>query len=153
MVYQWKSGSHLKTNAQKAGELCAALEAEGRLTASELVEVNRPKDAPLHGAFEWRDKVAGNLWREHQARHIINSLEVVRVEQAPVRAFFNIEVKSPNYYHLDTILQEQDKTTALLETALRELRALEKKYSQLSQLADVWSAVDAAEVEGMDKSV
>ena len=152
MVYQWKSGSHLRTNAQIAGEQCAALEAEGRLTASELVEVNRPKDAPLHGVFEWRDKVAGSLWREHQARHIINSLEVVRVEQEPVRAFFNIEVKSPNYYHLDTILQEQDKTSALLETALRELRALEKKYGQLSQLAAVWSAIDTAEAEGMDKS-
>lgn len=143
MVYKFKAGSRLKADAQKAGEQCAALEAEGRLTAAELVEENRPKDAPLHGSFEWRDKVAGQLWREHQARHIINSLEVVMEEGGaePVRAYFNIAVRDPNYYHVQTIMREQSMTDAMLLTALRELKALEKKYAQLEALADVWAAL------------
>jgi len=149
MVYKFKTGSRLKADAQKAGEQCAALEAEGRLTAAELVEENRPKDAPLHGSFEWRDKVAGQLWREHQARHIINSLEVVMEEGGaePVRAYFNITVRDPNYYHVQTILREQSMTDAMLLTALRELKALERKYAQLEALADVWAALRSVKEE------
>jgi len=59
----------------------------------------------------------------------------------PVRAYFNITVRDPNYYHVQTILREQSMTDAMLLTALRELKALEKKYAQLEALADVWAAL------------
>ena len=142
MVYKLKPGSHIKADAQAAGEMCERLAAENRLTAKTLVDENRAEDAPLHDAFEWNDAVAAESYREEQARHIINCIIKVEEDLAPVRAFFNIERTSPEYKHIDVILTTEDDTTKLLRTALRELRAFQKKYAQLSQLAPVFKAID-----------
>ena len=142
MVFKWKQGAHQKVSAQVAGEMCAALEKEGRLTAQTLVEVNRPEDAPLHKAFEWDDTEAAERWREHQARNIIHSITVVREEQEPVRAFFNIVTTAPQYESIETIVQTEDKYAALMKMALRELIAFKKKYEQLKELAPVFDAIE-----------
>ncbi len=146
MVYQnkyiFKQGSFIKANAQVAGEQCERLASEGRLTAKELVNENRPKDAPLHGAFEWRDKVAGELYREHQARHIMNCLLIVKENAEPVRVLLNIERQSAEYKHIDAILQSEDDTRKMLKMAMSELEWFEKKYRQLKELAEVFAAID-----------
>lgn len=143
MVYQLKSGSRIKTAEAIVGAECERLEREGRLTAKTLVDESRPDDAPLHSEFEWRDDVAGELWREHQARNIINSIVVVNEKQEPVRVFFNIETKSAEYFSVDTILKDEGKREALLKTALRELDAFRVKYQQLEELCGVFEAIDA----------
>ena len=142
MVYQLKPGSRIKTAASVVGAECERLEREGRLTAKELVKESRPKNAPLHNEFEWRDKVAGELWREHQARHIINSVVIINERKEPQRVFFNIEVKEQEYYSVDTILQSEDKRDALLKTALRELEAFQMKYAQLQELCGVFEEIE-----------
>lgn len=142
MVYKLKPGSHIKANAQVAGEMCERLASENRLTAKVLVDENRPVDAPLHGEFEWDDAIAAEQYREVQARHIINCIIKVEDKQEPVRSFFNIEVKSPEYKHIDVILQSADDTSKLLKTALSELQAFRKKYNRLTQLNPVFQAID-----------
>lgn len=146
MVYQnkyiFKQGSFIKANAQVAGEQCERLANEGRLTAKELVNENRPKDAPLHDAFEWRDKVAGELYREHQARHIMNCLLIVKENAEPVRVLLNIERQSAEYKHIDAILQSENDTRKMLKMAMSELEWFEKKYRQLKELAEVFEAID-----------
>lgn len=142
MVYAFKSGSHIKANPQIAGEMCERLAAEGRLTAAELVEENRPEDAPLHAAFEWDNDAAADKWREHQGRHIIASLTVKADRKEPVRAFFSVVRSDPTYTHIESILQSQDMTDLLLKTALAELTAFEKKYAALTALAGVFAAID-----------
>lgn len=143
MVYKFRKGSYIRADAQAAGEMCEQLEAQGKLTAEELLNANRAEDAPLHDSFEWDDSVAAESWRMQQARHIINSLEIVTENREPVRAFFSIIRSEPNYRHIDTILQRQDDTEALLKMALSELQAFQKKYSQLMELAAVFSAIDS----------
>lgn len=143
MVYKFRKGSYIRADAQAAGEMCEQLEARGKLTAEELLNANRAEDAPLHDSFEWDDSVAAESWRMQQARHIINSLEIVTENREPVRAFFSIIRSEPNYRHIDTILQRQDDTEALLKMALSELQAFQKKYSQLMELAAVFSAIDS----------
>lgn len=143
MVYQWKSGARCPVPAQVAGEACAALEEEGRLTASNLVEASRPEDAPLHKAFEWNDAEAAEHWREHQARVIIASIVCVQDDKQKlgVRAFFNIEEASPVYESIDAIVRNEDKRATLLQMALKELRAFQKKYSQLKELSAVLAEI------------
>ena len=141
MTYQFKPGSYIKADAQAAGEMCERLAAEGRLTAGDLVEANRPEDAPLHKAFEWDNDVAGARWREHQARHIIGGLEIRTETQEPVRAFFNIVRQEPEYRHIDSILRSEDQTEKLLKSALAELSAIQRKYAQLEALAGVYRAI------------
>lgn len=142
MVYSFKTGAHIRADAQAAGEMCERLAEEGRLTAKNLVEENRPENAPLHGAFEWDNDEAAERWREHQARHIIGCLIVKAEKKEPVRAFFTIERSDPNYNHIESILESRDATESLLRTALAELEAFKRKYSVLTELAAVFQAID-----------
>lgn len=148
MVYKFKSGSHINANPQAAGEMCEELAAKQNLTAKALVDANRPADAPLHGAFEWNNTKAAESWREHQARHIINCLEIVTQEREPVRAYFSISVKEPGYEHIDVILRNTDTRQKLLQTALAELSAFKKKYAQLEELCRVIEAIEEVEEKG-----
>jgi len=146
MVYKWKPGSHHKVSAQIAGEVCKSLEEEGRLTAADLVEESRPEDAPLHEEFEWDDSIAAEEYRKQQARVLIATVvEVVSPEIVPTRAFFNIVHQEANYESINVIIQDEDKRKALLNKAIRELRAFEIKYSTLLELCDVFDAIDKLE--------
>lgn len=142
MVYAFKAGSYIKADAQAAGEMCEKLAAEGRLTAKDLVDENRPEDAPLHNEFEWDNNEAADKWREYQARHIIACLIVKAERKEPVRAFFNVTRNEPQYTHIETILESADETEKLLKTALGELISFKKKYSTLEQLTKVFVAID-----------
>lgn len=147
MTFKWKTGSRITANAQVAGEMCTKMEADGTLTAQNLVDVNRPEDAPLHGAFEWNDTQAAENWRVHQARHIINSIVLVTedTEAEPVRYFFKVEPAEANYESLPVIVRNEDKYASLLKTALRELSAFQKKYRQIKELSAVFEAIDNLE--------
>lgn len=142
MVYEWKSGSRVNANAQVAGEMCARLEKAGRLTAKNLLDENRPVDAPLHGCFEWNDTEAAEKYRETQARHIINSL-MINVENVPTtRAYFKIETQERNYYSVEAIIKGEDSRKKLLASAISELNCFRRKYESLVELADVLRAID-----------
>lgn len=142
-AYTWKTGSYLgKVSAQTAGEICEQLESEGRLTAEALVEASRPKDAPLHDAFEWDNRKAAAEWRKQQARNIINSIQIVVQEAEPVRAFFNIERKAPEYLSIATICREPGNYQALLRQATAELRAFRRKYNQIEELNSIFAMID-----------
>lgn len=142
MVYKFRQGARIKTDAQIAGAELERLEADGNLTAKALVDASRPADAPLHKEFEWDDSKAAESYREMQARHIINSIEIVREEATPVRAFFNLERTEAQYHHVDLIMRKEETRKKLLMNALAELKAFERKYSQLKELAAVFEAID-----------
>lgn len=143
MVYEWKSGTRVNANAQVAGEMCARLEKDGRLTAKDLLDENRPSDAPLHECFEWNDTKAAEKFRETQARHIINSL-VIKVEnREPVRAYFKVETQERQYRSIEAIIKTEDSYGKLLASAISELGYFRKKYESIVELADVFKAIDA----------
>lgn len=142
MVYQWKKASYIKADANAAGKMCEQLEQTVGLTAKNLLDANRPVDAPLHNEFEWNDGVAAEKFREQQARHIINCLciQPEETQQEPIRAFFTIG--QPTYESLHVIMKSEEKHNNLLELALRELAAFQTKYATLSQLAPVFDAIE-----------
>lgn len=145
MIYKFKSGTRLKVSAQAAGELCAELESQGKLTPHEVVEASRPDDAPLHSAFEWDDEIAAEKYRETQACYIIRSVEVVpEGSSKPTRAFVSLTVteNEREYREINKVLSIRSERELLLEEAKRELIAFERKYSVLEELADVFSAID-----------
>ena len=142
MVYKWKDAARIKSDAQTAGEICEKLERNGGLTAKRLVDESRPEDAPLHKEFEWDDATAAEAYREEQARYIIRSI-VIQPEPTKnevARAFFQGSEQKV-FESLPIILSDAKKTNALLDMALRELKAFELKYSTLSQLATVFEAI------------
>lgn len=142
MVYTYKAGAHIKVDANIAGQMCEQLERTVGLTAKNLLDANRSEDAPLHGEFEWNDSIAAEAYREDQARYIIRSLCVKPEDKKtePIRAFFTIG--SPQYESLPVIFSVQEKTDALFEIALRELKAIKAKYNTLEKLRPVFDAIE-----------
>ena len=147
MTYHFKKGCRINADPQIAGIVCEELAANGNLTGKALVDASRDPEAPLHGAFNWDDHEAAELYREDQGRLIIRSLvTVLEEEETPVRAFFNIETRSAEYLPVRTILTDSDCMDRLYETAVRELKAFQQKYSQIKKLAAVFAAIN--ELEG-----
>lgn len=145
MIYKFKSGTRLNVSAQAAGELCAELESQGRLTPREVVDASRPEDAPLHAAFEWDDAVAAERYRETQASYIIRSIEVVlEGSSKPTRKFVSLAVSDGGreYREINRVLSIRSERELLLEQAKRELMAFKSKYAVLEELADVFAAID-----------
>lgn len=144
MVYAWKSGTRAKVSADIAGAVCSQLEQEGRLTASDLVDVSRPEEAPLHSEFEWQDDIAAEEFRKYQARNLISHLIVVSEKEAtvPVRAFFNVSEEEPNYDSFQTVVQSPDKYQQLKQRAIKELIAFQKRYSMIEGLKGLSAIID-----------
>jgi hypothetical protein len=145
-IYKWKEGTRANVSAQDAGEVCAALEAQGNLTPAALVDASRPEDAPLHRAFVWDDAVAAEKYREVQAGHIIRCIEVeITSESAPTRAFVPVIVQpeARGYSSIESVLVVKDAREELLARAYDELAAFERKYRNLSELAGVFAAIKA----------
>jgi len=145
MIYKFKSGTRLNVSAQAAGELCAELESQGRLTPREVVDASRPEVAPLHAAFEWDDAVAAERYRETQASYIIRSIEVVlEGSSKPTRGFVSLTVNKDEreYREINRVLSIRSERELLLEQAKRELMAFKSKYAVLEELADVFAVID-----------
>ena len=151
MVYQFKTGAMYKVEAKVAAEVMNELEAEGKLSAKELVNVSRPDDAPLHDEFEWDDEIAGEKWREQQARVMIASVTIIHEDlpqKEPIRAYFHIEQNQPNYERIETIIKQEDRTEMLIKMAKKELAAFKAKYSGIQAFQKVFNAIDELFVKG-----
>lgn len=68
----------------------------GELKPVDVVEESKPKAAPLHPCFEWNDTKAATEFRLHQARNIINIVQVTttdaRGRKCTVPEFINVSV-------------------------------------------------------------
>lgn len=156
MIYKWKTYSY-KTDPAIAGSVCEELNQTVGLTPENLVDASRPEDAPLHSEFEWNDSLAAEEYRRVQARLLISNLSIVIEEQKqePVRAFFSLHhgfKKNPGQYESTiTIMSDDAKREILLKKAKNELKAFRQKYQMLSELANVFEAINAVEVENDDE--
>lgn len=146
MAISWVKGSCFKAKAEVAKQVMDELAAEGRLSPAELVEVSRPKDAPLHqDFFDLNDKQAAQKYREYRATVMIASIVVTQdkeEEAKPVRAFFNIERGTHEYIPTEIIMSDDAKKERLLDIAKRELVSFRSKYISLTELAGVMNAID-----------
>lgn len=128
-------------------------ENQGRLTQAQVVEHARLPDTALHADFEkqglWDDSQAAELARLNYAGRIIRMFVVVKREDAPpVRALVSLRAdRGPRgdgkgYRAIEDVLSSEDLKENLLETALMELRAFKRKYAELTELADLWFAME-----------
>lgn len=154
MKYKYRDNRSVAgCTAQAAGELMERIEKrDGFVTNQAFLDESRPEDAPTHGAFEWDDGVAAEKYRLRQATWLINSVSVVVEEggiigsDSPV--VVNI-VKGRNnpaeYKSMDVALSDAETRNTVLDNALAELKAFERKYARLSELAEVFKAIAAVE--------
>ena len=152
--YSYRKGFNFKVPAQVVGETLEELAQNGDLTSTRFLEASRPEDAPTHNLFEWNDSIAAERYRLQQATIAINSVEVQIVNESNASvisqaAFVNVVSKAParsgSFTPIEVALSDENMRSTLLLNALNELKAFRRKYSQLSELADVFFEIKKIE--------
>jgi hypothetical protein len=123
-------------DAQTAGsELDRIRRRDGTIRPDVVVDEARPEEAPLHPAFEWRDPVAAEQWREHQASTLIR---VVRVVPAPVeervaavRPVAQVPAPAPVVERYDPMAREVQEAVGLVVEARRRIEALKLRAQRM----------------------
>lgn len=159
LVYKYKLDGLYPVQAQTAGEEIERIyHKRGQCDAADVVDESRPESAALHPCFEWDDPVAAELWREQQARGIINCIvtvsETKKGETVEVRAFPHV---ADTYRPLNVVLESKDMETEMKESALREFLAFKHKldaYKSLDAVRPVIGEIDRAvrRLKGEDRS-
>ena len=115
-------------------------------------------ESASHKHFTWEDTVAAKRWRVHEARNIINSVEIKiidnRGDEEFVPAFLNIVVRDSEddwtatrvYSPFEVIADDEEKSKQIVERAMRDFMSWRKRYHRfrtLLPLADVYDATDS----------
>lgn len=142
-VVRWSANGFYK---QDPNDVMREIESIGDVvTPRSIVERARDENHFMHDMFEWDDSVAGELYRETQARQIIRMLVVVdeeKKEQPPVRLLVSTGNRDQTYTPVKLIVRNEDAYNDLLSRALSELIAFKRKYSTLVELDEVMRLID-----------
>lgn len=140
MQAEWKIKGIFKADAQKVADEIG----EKRVTPQEVLDKARDENSELHKCFEWNDSVAAEKYRLQQARAIIVNLvySPKTEEEQPVRCF-QITTERCTYQPTKMFLVQKDEYQSLLKRAKAELDSFKEKYKTLSELEEVFNAIDA----------
>jgi hypothetical protein len=123
-------------DAQTAGrELDRIRRRDGTIRPAAVVDEARPEEAPLHPAFEWRDLVAAEQWREHQASTLIRVVRVVPVApQEPRVASVRpvTQAAAPVVERYDPMAREIQEAVGLMVETRRRIEAMKLRAQRLS---------------------
>jgi hypothetical protein len=131
----------------------------GGITPDDVLRNAKSESSPIHDCFEWDDTVAGEKFRFIQAAMLIRSVKV-RVETHPqeepkiVRAFVSVTTETDKtdesinkYVPLESALRNEGYRHQMIENALRELKAFQRKYALLSELSSVIQEIERLHIE------
>lgn len=119
---------------------------KGVLRPEVVVEYARNKNNPLHNYFEWDDSVAGERYRLWQARQLIVSVEYEpSANKKPVNVFVSLtsDRQKGGYRLMEEVLDDKQYRSILLKDALNEMQLFQEKYKILSELVNVFTAMNA----------
>ena len=118
----------------------------GGVQPSRLVDVSRPKNAPLHDAFEWDDKKAAEEHRLSQARRIIRITTIKKADGNGEQRFVNVPVLTPQqptavelpsregfYKPVDVVVKIDDEYYRALRQLRQQLYAIESQIMDLKR--------------------
>lgn len=127
---------------------------DDHVRAEAVLEAATHPENPLHACFDWDDASAGHQHRLAQAHQLIRRFRVTVVRHDLVKhsvvATVTREYQSRpsqrtaegGYEPIAAIMSDKDKRMEMLSQALKELSAIRKRYSELTELAEVWSDID-----------
>jgi hypothetical protein len=97
----------------------------------------------LHKCFEWNDSIAAEKYRLQQAGNVIRMLvyESEKEDVSPVRAF-SLTTEQRTYQPTKSFLVQEDEYQSLLKRAMAELEAFKRKYHTLTELEEVFKAME-----------
>ncbi len=137
-----------------------AEEHKGYLSPDTVVEAAADPASVLHDRFTWDDTEAARRFRLVQAGMMLRQIRVTIMRPAlpaetagtkviEVRQFQSDPDARGNggsYTRVEALIEDPDKRKSLLESVVGELRAIRKRYDELTELTGVWVAVDGLAV-------
>ena len=161
MEVRWKRGSRFTEANVPAEKAYAEIEKikqanGGQLTAETLVEYGQAHTrSVMHKLIGmddgWDDASAAHRYRVMRAGNILRAIEVVYSDEQkePVRAFSvdasnwsKKDSKYKPYRATEDILKDETARASLLQSALNELIAFQRRYRALNELAIVIREID-----------
>lgn len=118
----------------------------GLANPHDVVNFARNPKTALHSQFEWRNGVAAEKWRLHQARNLIRVyVEVIEGSDKPIRAWASLpfdRTEAGGYRLTVDVLKDTDLRGQLLDMAYRDMEIFQLKYQRLTELSAVFSAMN-----------
>lgn len=151
--YEWDSYYKYSVDANVVGGITEYLERkDGEVTTTSFLDVAKDKNSPIHGMFEWDNKVAANKYRLAQAAKIIAALRVVVVtnnEESPekkVSAFVNVNparntTAKSIYMNVNNALSNEDTRSVVLNRMYRDMQAFIDRYYTFDEVSNVIQAM------------
>ena len=130
-----------------------AISAKRKLTPKAVVDDARPANSPLHRYFTWNNGEAAEKYRLWEARELIMSVNVTFIgpkgDRRKTRAFVSVsdggeEGARQHYMPTENAMQRFDMRQQLLERALRDAETWRLRYQTLTELAEIFEAIDHA---------
>ena len=137
---EWKVKGLFKADAQKVYEEIG----DRKITPEQVLEIAKDKKTELHKCFEWNNSVAANKYRLIQAQTIIRTLVIKteEPEELPVRIFQTTSVRN-EYQPIRMFLENKDEYERLLQRCKNELKDIRNRYEQLTEMEEIFAAIDA----------
>jgi hypothetical protein len=145
MTYQFRNiptcfNQHRITPEIAGTELGRIYEKNGALRPADVVNEARPNDAPLHPAFEWDNNVAGEKWRQEQARNMIRTVVVVTPdkdgEDLEERVYVNVRTdRESSYQPTRVVVKDDDLFESAWSQTIAQLRGAQKSLDELMRIA------------------
>jgi hypothetical protein len=135
-----------KADPQEIGAALEKIKAEtkDRFNSKAIVAAARSPSHVLHKHFEWDNAVAGERYRQEQARELVRVIDIVNDgdDGRKVPAFISVTEKSGTSYKTAAeVFDSVDLQVIVLRQAERDMLAYEKR---LQQFADICIAVRTA---------
>lgn len=150
-TYRWKPGSRVNVDPEIAGQVLSRIEAgsNGGMVAEAILAEAQARTSPLHPHFEWDNKKAAHAHRLEQANYLIRSIEKIEVtpegDGPPVRAFVSVvQEERRSFVSTERALCDTELRAQVLAQAWRDFDALRRRHAELTEFANLFSAIDQA---------
>lgn len=121
----------------------------GALTPSNVVDVARSPEHPLHIRFEWDDNIAGEKYRLAQAGELIRSVQLVFRKadgnRAKIREFHSVDRDGGHVYEpIVEVASDPTVSKILLADMLRDWQQFKRRYEHMKEFIELIAGEAAA---------
>ena len=147
-IYEARDGSPFSADdAQEIGEFFE--KHQGKSTEELLAAVKKNTNSAAYKYIEWDDGKAGQEFRLHQIRNIVNhiTLKITEVgSRVPLRAFFSVraspQATENTYCSFEATFEDEYLKKQIIRRAWNELQNWADRYRQYNELAQAISIIE-----------
>lgn len=133
----------------------------GTVAPRALWESAKAKTDPLHELFEWDNKIAGDLYRDEQARSLIRSVVIEVINETrviPAPAYVRDPSKASDeqgYTSITALRKDEDLAREVIVAEFKRAAASMQRARSVADALDLGNAVDdiLAQIEALKRGL